>query len=118
MRRREFIGLIGGAAARPLAANAQQPERIRRIGVVMAYPNKDNPEAQTRIRAFLQEFQRVECATDRNLQIEYRWTIGDTDSSRKAAMELAALPLDVIFATSTPSGVAVQQATPTPPSGF
>src|SRR6186997_1293572 len=118
MRRREFITLIGGAVTWPLVARAQQPERTRRIGVLMPYPDKDNPEAQTRIRAFLQELQRLGWTTDRNLQIEYRWTIGDTDSSRKAAMELAALPLDVIFATSTPSVVALQQATRTLPIVF
>jgi len=84
----------------------------------MPYPDKDNPEAQARIRAFLQELQQLGWTTDRNLQIEYRWTSGDTDSSRKAAMELAALPLDLIFATSTPSVVALQQATRTLPIVF
>jgi len=118
MRRREFITLIGGAVTWPLGARAQQPERTRRIGVLMPYPNKDNPEAQARIRAFLQELQQLGWTTDRNLQIEYRWTSGDTDSSRKAAMELAALPLDLIFATSTPSVVALQQATRTLPIVF
>jgi len=118
MRRREFITLIGGAATWPLVARAQQPERTRRIGVLMPYPDKDNPEAQARIRAFLQELQQLGWTTDRNLQIEYRWTSGDTDSSRKAAMELAALPLDLIFATSTPSVVALQQATRTLPIVF
>src|SRR6187397_2078303 len=118
MRRREFITLIGGAGTWPLVARAQQPERTRRIGVLMPYPDKDNPEAQARIRAFLQELQQLGWTTDRNLQIEYRWTSGDTDSSRKAAMELAALPLDLIFATSTPSVVALQQATRTLPIVF
>jgi putative ABC transport system substrate-binding protein len=118
MRRREFIGLIGGAAALPFVANAQQAERTRRIGVLMPYPNKDNPEAQARITAFLQELQRLGWSTDRNLQVEYRWSTGDQDSSRKAAMELAALPLDVIFATATPSVAALQQATRTLPIVF
>ena len=118
MRRREFITLVGGAVAWPLVARAQQPDRTRRIGVLMPYPNQDNPEAQARIRAFLQELQKLGWTADRNLQIEYRWTIGDTDSSRKAAMELAALPLDVILATATPSVMALQQATRTMPIVF
>jgi putative tryptophan/tyrosine transport system substrate-binding protein len=118
MRRREFIGLIGSAAALPLVANAQQPQPMRRIGLLMPYPNKDNPEAQARIAAFLQELQRLGWSTDRNLQVEYRWSAGDPDSSRKAAMELAALPLDVIFATATPSVAALQQATSTLPIVF
>ena len=117
MKRREFIGLIG-AALLPLAARAQQSGRTRRIGVLMPYPDKDNPEAQARIKVFLQELQQLGWATDRNLQIEYRWTSGDTDSSQKAAVEMAALPLDVILATSTPSVVALQQATRTLPIVF
>jgi len=118
MRRREFIGLIGGAATLPLAARAQQPERTRRIGVLMPYPNQDNPEAQARLKAFLQELRKLGWSTDHNLQVEYRWTSGDTDSSQKAAKEMSALPLDVILATATPSVVALQQATSTLPIVF
>jgi len=117
MQRREFIGLVG-AAVLPFVASAQQAERMRRIGVLMPYPDKDNPEAQARIRVFLQELQQLGWSTDRNLQLEYRWTVGDTDSSEKAAKELAALPLDVILATSTPSVVALQQVTRTLPIVF
>src|SRR5262245_59695193 len=112
MKRREFIGLIG-AAMLPLVASAQQAERVRRIGVLMPYPDKDSAEAQARIKVFLQELQKLGWTTDRKLQVEYRWTKGDTDSSQKAAVEMAALPLDVILATSTPSVVALQQATRT-----
>jgi putative ABC transport system substrate-binding protein len=118
MRRRKFITLIGGAAMWPLAARAQQPERTRRIGVLMPYPNQDNPEVQARLKVFLQELRHLGWSTDRNLQVEYRWTSGDTGSSQKAAMEMAALPLDVILATSTPSVVALQQATSTLPIVF
>ena len=118
MRRREFITLIGGAATWPLVARAQQPERTRRIGVLMPYPNQDNPEVQARLKVFLQELRHLGWSTDRNLQVEYRWTSGDTGSSQKAAMEMAALPLDVILATSTPSVVALQQATSTLPIVF
>ena len=118
MRRRKFITLIGGAAMWPLATRAQQPERTRRIGVLMPYPNQDNPEVQARLKVFLQELRHLGWSTDRNLQVEYRWTSGDTGSSQKAAMEMAALPLDVILATSTPSVVALQQATSTLPIVF
>ena len=118
MRRREFITLIGGAVTWPLVARAQQPERTRRIGVLMPYPNQDNPEVQARLKVFLQELRHLGWSTDRNLQVEYRWTSGDTGSSQKAAMEMAALPLDVILATSTPSVVALQQATSTLPIVF
>ena len=117
MRRREFIGLIGGAAALPFVANAQQGERIRRVGVLVPFA-KDDAVGQARIAAFLQALQQLGWTTDRNLQVEYRWTTGDLDTSRKAAMELASLPLDVIFATATPSVAALQQATRTLPIVF
>jgi putative ABC transport system substrate-binding protein len=84
----------------------------------MPYPNQDNPEVQARLKVFLQELRHLGWSTDRNLQVEYRWTSGDTGSSQKAAMEMAALPLDVILATSTPSVVALQQATSTLPIVF
>jgi ABC-type uncharacterized transport system substrate-binding protein len=117
MRRRAFIGLVG-AAVLPLVASAQQAERgVRRIGVLMPFA-KDNPEGQARIAAFLQELQRLGWTADRNLQVEYRWTTGDAETSRKAAMELAALPLDAIFAAATPSVAALQQATRTLPIVF
>ena len=114
MRRREFISLLGGAATWPLAARAQQPERMRRIGVLMPFP-VDNSEGQARIAVFLQELQKLGWNDGRNLQIEYRWATSDF---RKAATELAALPLDVIFATATPSVAALQQATRTLPIVF
>ena len=80
MKRREFITLLGGAAAWPLAARAQQPERMRRIGVLMNLPS-DDPEAITaRIAAFLQELQQLGWTDGRNVQIDYRW--GAVDSGR------------------------------------
>lgn len=109
MRRREFIGLVG-AAVLPLVAIAQQADRVRKIGVLMPFA-KDDPEGQVRIAAFLQELERLGWAADRNLQIEYRWTAGDAETSRNAATELAALPLDVIFAAATPAVAALQRAT-------
>jgi putative tryptophan/tyrosine transport system substrate-binding protein len=97
MKRREFIALIGSAAAMPLVAQAQQSERTRRIGVLMPFP-KDNSEGQARIAAFLQELQQLGWTDGRNLQIEYRWENSDL---RKAATELVTLSPDVIFASTT-----------------
>jgi putative ABC transport system substrate-binding protein len=72
MRRREFITLLGGAAAWPLAARAQQPEQMRRIGVLTNLV-ADDPEAQARVGAFLQGLQELGWAVGRNMRIEYRW---------------------------------------------
>jgi putative ABC transport system substrate-binding protein len=115
MRRRDFITLLGGAAtAWPLAASAQQPERIRRIGVLMAYA-KDNPEGLVRMAAFIRELQQLGWTDGRNVKIEYRWDIGDL---KKAATELLALSPDVILANATPSVAALQQTTHTVPIVF
>jgi len=112
MRRREFIGLLGGGAMLPLGARAQ--ERIRRIGVLMPYA-KDNSEAQARIAAFLQELQQLGWIDGRNVKIEYRFDTGDL---RKAATELLASSPEVIFASATPATAALQQATRTVPIVF
>ena len=77
MRRREFITLFGGAAAWPLAARAQQSERVRRIGVLMHAPSEE-PEAQARAAAFLQELQETGWAVGRNVRIDTRWSAGET----------------------------------------
>jgi hypothetical protein len=91
MKRREFITLVGGAAAAwPLAARAQQGERMRRIGVLMHLAS-DDPEGQARIGAFLQGLQEWGWAVGRNLRIEYRWAAGDAERIRKSAAELVAL---------------------------
>src|SRR5262245_17899353 len=112
MRRRDFITLLGGAAAAwPLAASAQQPERIRRIGVLMAYA-KDNPEVQARIAAFIDGLQQLGWIDGRNAKIEYRWATGDLG---KAATELVTLSPDIILASTTPAVAALQQATSTVP---
>ena len=73
MRRREFIAALGGAAALPFAARAQQRERVRRIGVLMASLPRDDPDAQARIAAFLQGLQQLGWTVGRNVRIEYRW---------------------------------------------
>jgi putative tryptophan/tyrosine transport system substrate-binding protein len=114
MRRREFIAALGGAAAWPMVAQAQQAERVRRIGVLMPFA-KDNPEGQARIAAFLQEMQKLGWTEGRNLQIEYRWDTGDL---RKAATELVTLSPDVILASATPAVAVLQQATHTVPIVF
>ena len=95
--RREFITLLGGAAAAwPLAARAQQTERTRRIGVLTVF-SKSDPEGQRRIAALLQRLQELGWADGRNVRIEFRWAGGDPDQSRFYAGELAGMKPDVIL---------------------
>jgi putative ABC transport system substrate-binding protein len=97
MKRREFITLLGGAAVVwPLAARAQQPERMRRIGVLMSVA-ADDPEGQARIGAFLQALQQLGWTDGRNVRIDTRWAAGNADDVRKYAAEFAALVPDVIL---------------------
>src|SRR5262249_50805842 len=111
LKRREFITLLGGAAAAwSLAARAQQSERVRRIGVLSSLA-ADDPETQARHAAFLQGLQEWGWTTGRNVQIDYRWGAGDIDRFRKYAVELVALAPDVILATGTPVTAALLQAT-------
>jgi putative ABC transport system substrate-binding protein len=117
MRRREFIALLGGGAAMPLAARAQQPERIRRIGVLMAQV-KEDPEGQVRIAAFLQGLKQLGWTEGRNLQIEYRWGGGDVDRIRRDAAELAALAPEVILAAGGQVVAPLRDATRTVPIVF
>jgi putative ABC transport system substrate-binding protein len=118
MRRRAFITLLGGAAAAwPLAARAQQPERVRRIGVLMNIA-ADDPEAPVRVGAFAQGLQELGWTIGRNLRIEYRWSAGDADRIRGYAAELSALSPDVIIAYGGAHAAAVQQAAPTVPIVF
>ena len=98
MRRRDFVALLGGAAvAWPLAARAQQPERVRRVGVLML-TGSDEPESQTDIAAFLQGLQEAGWAVGRNLRIDYRWSGNDRTRLNQHAMELISLGPDVILA--------------------
>jgi putative tryptophan/tyrosine transport system substrate-binding protein len=104
MRRRKFITLLGGAVvAWPLAARAQQPERMRRIGVLMTQA-ADDSEGQARNAAFLQGLQPLGWTIGRNVRIDYRWAAGDAERIRQNAAELAALTPDVIL-TSGAAGV-------------
>jgi putative tryptophan/tyrosine transport system substrate-binding protein len=114
MRRREFITLF---AAWPLAARAQQADRVRRVGVLMNL-TADDPEASTRVTALAQGLQQLGWTDGRNVRIDYRWGAADADRSRKYAAELVTLAPDVILASGTPAVAALQQATRTVPIVF
>src|SRR5258707_15553245 len=98
MRRREFITLIGAAAAWPLAGRAQQGDQMRRVGVLIGIAAND-PDAQTRLAAFVQNLQPLGWTDSRNVRIDYRWGGGDADRVRKYAAELLALRPNVVFAS-------------------
>ena len=118
MRRREFIALVGGAAAAlPFAARAQQPERMRRIGVLMNLA-ADDPEGEGRLTAFVRGLQQLGWTEGRNVRIDYRWAAGDAGAFHRYAEELLALAPDVILASATPSVQAVQKVTRTVPIVF
>jgi ABC-type uncharacterized transport system substrate-binding protein len=118
MKRREFITLLGaGAAAWPLAAGAQQPGGVRRIGVLMHLP-ADDLEGQARFTAFLQGLQQLGWTDGRNVRIETRWGASDAERMRRDAAELVVLAPDVILASTTPAMSALQQATRTIPIVF
>jgi putative tryptophan/tyrosine transport system substrate-binding protein len=118
MRRREFIGLMGGVTASlPLAVRGQQPGRIRRVGVLMNLA-EDDPEAQRRSAAFAQALRQLDWADGQNVQIEFRWGAGDVGLFRKYAAELVAVAPDVILATGTPVMDALQQVTRAVPIVF
>jgi putative ABC transport system substrate-binding protein len=118
MKRREFIALLGGAAATwPLAARAQQTERVRRICVLMSTA-VDDPQDQARLAAFAQGLQELGWTIGRNLRIDYRWGASSPDNTRKYAAELAALAPDVMLASGTIALAAVQQISHTIPVVF
>ena len=117
MKRREFITLIGGAAAWPLAARAQQRQQMRRIGVLMNL-SSDDAEGQARNAAFLQGLQELGWTVGRNVRIEYRWGAGDAELFRRYASELVALAPDVILASGGAVVPSLLQATRTVPIVF
>jgi putative ABC transport system substrate-binding protein len=117
MRRREFITLLGGAAAWPLAARAQQGERVRRVGVLMPFAAND-PQVQIRNAAFLQGLQQLGWTVGDNIQVDYRWSGGNEDDTRKYAAELVALAPDVIFTSGSAAVGPLQRATRTVPIVF
>src|SRR5215472_5731011 len=116
-RRRDFITVLGGAAAWPLAARAQQGERIRRIGALLNL-TADDPEASARVTTFAQGLQQLGWTVGRNVRIDYRWGAFDADRSRRYAAELVALAPDVVLAVAAPAVVALQQAARTLPMVF
>ena len=119
MKRREFITLLGGGAAGwPLAVRAQQPERMRRIGVLTSGAIADDPDGRARSAAFLQGLQQLGWTDGRNIRIDYRWGAGDADNLRKYAAELVALAPEVILATGSVSVGPLLQATRTVPIVF
>ena len=109
--RREFITLLGGATAVwPLAAHAQQSERVRRVGVLMPLA-ADDPQSLRRLTAFVQGLQQLGWTDSRNVRIDVRWAAGDPDRFRRYAAELVALAPDVILAAAVSSMMPLQQAT-------
>ncbi|MFZ2137554.1 MAG: ABC transporter substrate-binding protein [Xanthobacteraceae bacterium] len=117
LRRREFVTLLSGTAAWPLAARGQQPERMRRIGVLTNIAEND-PESKARNAAFQQGLQQLGWIDGRNVRIDTRWTLGDAERTRKYAAELVALSPDVILAIGTEVMASLQQATRTVPIVF
>jgi len=116
--RRKFIAALGGTVfAWPLAARAQQADRMRRVGVLVSRI-ADDPEEQARLAAFVQGLQELGWTEGRNVRIDYRWAAGDADRSRTYAAELVALAPDVIVAAGSQSVAALEQTTRTVPIVF
>src|SRR5499427_6748280 len=120
MRRRDFVrAIIGSATAWPLTLRAQQskPKSMRRVAALMPYSAND-PQAQNRNAAFLQALQQLGWTVGQNIQIDYRWSAGSEDDTRKYAAELVALAPDVIFTSGSPAIEPLRRATRTIPIVF
>jgi putative ABC transport system substrate-binding protein len=117
IERREFITLLGGAAAWPLAARAQQGDRVRRIGVLMGRDEND-PVWKPRISAFTQALADLGWTDGRNMRMDLRWVGGDINRIRALAQELVGLQPDIIVTNGTGATVAVQRETRTIPIVF
>jgi putative ABC transport system substrate-binding protein len=115
MKRREFIGLVGGAVAWPVVANAQQPEQMRRIGVLMGFAESDHG-AQSGVAGFREELRKLGWMEGRNINIDTRWATAE--SMQAFAKELVALQPDFILTSSTPATAAMAQQTRTTPIIF
>jgi len=117
MRRREFISLLGAAAVWPLAAHAQQPHQMRRIGVLMGFDESD-PEAQSWVAAFREELGKLGWTEGRNIEIKTRWAKADRELMKRSANELVMLQPDFILTGSTPAAEVMLQQTRTIPIIF
>jgi putative tryptophan/tyrosine transport system substrate-binding protein len=118
VRRREFITLLGGAAAAwPLAAHAQQAERVRRIGILMAYAESDSVY-QAYVKAFREGLQKLGWEEGRNIRFDYRWATSDLELIQRSAKELIALQPDLILSSSTPTTASLLRQTRTIPIIF
>src|ERR1700678_338645 len=118
MKRREFITLLGSAAvALPLAALAQQTDKVRRVGVLMGYDEAD-PDAKALLSEFTQGLSELGWTDGRNLRVDVRWAPGRTDLMHIFAKELVNLQPDVILADSTPVTAALKRETLTIPIVF
>jgi putative ABC transport system substrate-binding protein len=118
VKRREFITLLGGAAAWPLAARAQQSERVRRIGVLIGGVLETDPQGQARINAFLDGLQKLGWTLGRDIRTDSRWAADDPARLGPYAAELVALAPDILLSGGTPATVALQRATQTIPIVF
>ena len=117
MKRRAFIALLGGAATCPLAARAQQGERMRRIGVLLSTREGD-PQRRAQLAAFVQRLTELGWADGRDARLDVRWTTGSVDAARKYAAELVALAPDVVLASGIPAATPLLQVTRTVPIVF
>jgi len=115
MKRRDFITLLGGATAWPLAARAQQPDRKRLVGVLIGYAETD-AEVQTQVAAFRDGLRKLGWTEGSNIRLDTRWvTPGDTVSTRRSAKELVAIQPDLLVSNTTPTTAALLQQTRTIP---
>src|SRR5215472_1255460 len=117
MRQREFITGLGSAAAWPVVAQAQQAQRMRRIGALMAFDEND-PEMKLRLSAFTQAFADLGWTDGRNVRMDVRWTGDDINRIRALAQEFVGLEPDIILTTGTPATAALQRETRTIPIVF
>src|ERR1700730_6396422 len=117
LKRREFITLLGGAATWPLRAQAQQPERMRRIGVLMSFDEND-PTMKLRVSAFTQALADLGWTDGRNVRMDLRWGRGDINRIRALAQEVVGLKPDIILTGATPATLAIQRETRTIPIIF
>ena len=117
MKRRTFIAGLGNALAWPLAARAQQGDRVRRVGVLMAFEEND-PQGKSYLSAFMQGLGELGWTDARNLRVEIRWAADNLDRMRIFAKELVELQPDVLYTSSTPTTAALQRETRTIPIIF